>query len=124
MESDFEKYAYGKGEVPFFRLLPDAEASAETRALFYALPVGEDKAIPRQELATKIGLPDREMRRQIEAARDEGLLICYRPTGGYFLPTRVSEVERTYRMDRARAIKTLKRLKTMRQILKAAGRDV
>jgi DNA-binding transcriptional regulator LsrR (DeoR family) len=85
--------------------------------------IGRENAVTRTELSARTGFPDRTVRRMIAEARDEGVLILN--TGdGYYISNDLREIERQYRMDRSRALSILKRLKTMRHILKDAGVDV
>ena len=87
------------------------------------IPQGKENAVTRSYLATVLGLPDRTVRRLIEDARNEGAFIC-NDGEGYFIATEIGEIERQYRVDRARALSTLKRLKAMRRCLRRAGRNV
>lgn len=87
------------------------------------IPRGKENAVTREMLSTRLALPDRRVRKLIEAARDRGELICNDGTG-YFITDNIGDIERQYRKDRARALSTLKRLKTMRRVLREHGRDV
>ena len=92
-----------------------------------ALGVGKDNAITRSALACRLGMTDRQMRRCIELARQQGWLIMNDCDGaGYYLAANLDldTLERHYRVERSRAIKTLYRLKDTRRTLKAAGRRV
>lgn len=40
------------------------------------IPEGKENAVSREVLATRLGLPDRTVRKLIEEARDRGELIC------------------------------------------------
>ena len=89
------------------------------------IPEGKENAIPRSVLAVRLGLTDRQTRKLIEEARDRGELICNDGDGeGYYLASDLGQVERQYRKDRARALSVLKRLKTMRTMLRDAGKEV
>ena len=89
------------------------------------IPEGKANAISREVLATRLGLTDRQVRRMIEEARERGELIVNDGDGeGYYLASDIGQIERQYRKDRARALAVLKRLKTMRQKLKEAGKEV
>lgn len=91
------------------------------------IPVGRENAVSREILAERSGMSDRIVRKCIESARNAGAIILNEQDGkGYY---RVGEddidaIERQYRQDTARAMSLLKRRKTMRRILKEAGRDV
>ena len=72
-----------------------------------------------------LGLPDRTVRRLIEEARERGELICNDGDGaGYYMACDIGQIEGQYRKDRARALAVLKRLKTMRRMLREAGKEV
>lgn len=89
------------------------------------IPEGKENAIPRSVLAVRLGLTDRQTRKLIEEARDRGVLICNDGDGeGYYLASDLGQIERQYRKDRARALSVLKRLKTMRRMLRDAGKEV
>ena len=79
------------------------------------------RATTRAELCAKTGLPDRIVRRQIEQARRDGALIVNLGQG-YYITTDLDALEAQYKIDRARALSVLARLKNMRLMLKAAGR--
>lgn len=85
---------------------------------------GKDHAVSRTELAILTGLTDRAVRRAIEDARINGALIISTRNGGYYISSDVDEIQAFYRTEKARAISTLKRLKTMRSILKDNGIEV
>ena len=90
-----------------------------------ALRAGHENAIKRHDLARLLDVPDREMRKMIEQARQEGWQILNKGDGaGYYLATSLEELERHYRVERSRAIKTLYNLKPIRAVLKANGRKV
>jgi biotin operon repressor len=89
------------------------------------IPVGKENAIPRHDLARVLGLTDRACRKAIEEARDRGELIVNDGDGeGYYLACDIDQIESQYRKDRARALSVLKRLKTMRRMLRDAGKEV
>lgn len=89
------------------------------------IPEGKENSVSREVLATRLGLPDRTVRKLIEEARDRGELICNDGDGeGYYRSYDIGQIERQYRTDRARALAVLKRLKTMRRMLRQAGRNV
>lgn len=91
------------------------------------IPTGAANAIPRAELAARLGLSDRHTREAIQKARDDGALILNEQSGaGYFLATAddLDAIERQYRQDTSRALSILRRRKAMRALLKAAGRAV
>ena len=93
--------------------------------IILSVPFGKENAISREALAAKLNTSDRKMRQMIEDARNAGLFILNDCDGrGYYQTTDLDEMERSYRVDRARALSILKRLKGVRRTLKAAGRPV
>jgi biotin operon repressor len=89
------------------------------------IPEGKENAISREVLARRLGLTDRQTRKLIEEARDRGVLIVNDCDGeGYYLACDLGQIERQYRKDRSRALSVLKRLKTMRRMLRDAGKEV
>lgn len=91
------------------------------------IPHGRENAISRAQLVCKTGLPDRTIRRAIQAAREKGVLILNAQDGrGYFRADEsdIDELKAQYRQDTARALSILRRRKTIRAILKKAGVDV
>lgn len=89
------------------------------------IPEGKENAVSREVLSTRLGLPDRTVRKLIEDARDRGELICNDGDGeGYYRSYDIGQIERQYRVDRARALAVMKRLKTMRRMLNDAGKEV
>ena len=99
---------------------------AEAFLVVCAIPEGRENAISRADLAAKVGMNDRAVRACIEAARRAGYFIIslQERGGGYYRATKPEEVERQYRIDRARALSILARLTPMRRYLRAAGVDV
>lgn len=112
--------------------LPDDESQEKALCVnpYYAMlataiPYGRRNAITRQALAAKLGMNDRTARKAIEEARAAGLLILNDGDGrGYYQSEDLSEIEKQYRMDHSRALSVLARCKSMRNILKEAGRPV
>ena len=89
------------------------------------IPEGKENAVSREVLATRLGLPDRTVRKLIEEARYRGEMICNDGDGeGYYRSYDIGQIERQYRVDRARAMSVMKRLKTMRRMLNDAGKEV
>lgn len=89
------------------------------------IPLGSKNAKDRFALAEEFGVSDRVMRQMIEDARRDGILICNDNDGrGYYIAESIDEIERQYNRDKARALSVLARQKTMRRLLKAAGRSV
>lgn len=63
---------------------------------------GVENAIPRRDLMTMTGLPDRVLRRQIEAERRAGIPILSDNSSGYFLPASAAERDRCVKSLRSR----------------------
>lgn len=55
---------------------------------------GAENAVPRRDLMALTGFTDRELRRQIEAERRQGVPILSNCVGGYFLPGDEAERKR------------------------------
>lgn len=91
--------------------------------LISLLPHGKANAIGRDDLARRLQIPDRSVRRIMETLRDRGVMICNDQDGkGYYIACSTDEVERQYRRDLARAKNIMKRLWASRMLLQAAGR--
>ena len=79
---------------------------------------GKANAIPRSELVTVSGLPDRQVREQLEQARMAGMLICNDQDGrGYYLAETREEAAAQFKRDYARALSLLARMKPFREAL-------
>lgn len=74
-----------------------------------SIPTGRAAAVSMAYLAKITGLRQRELRREIEKARIDGILICSCETG-YFMPETLLEL-------RAYAIRAGSRIKTGRKCL-------
>ena len=89
------------------------------------IPTGHENAVTREQLVIRLNLTDREIRRLIEEARDRGELIINDGDGrGYYISDDIADIKKQFFMDKSRAKRIFKRLKTMRRILKDAGVDV
>lgn len=87
------------------------------------IPYGKSNAIQRSTLVMMLGSTDRRARKMIEEARNRGQIILNDQDGsGYYISDDLDEIERSYRIERKRALMILKRLKGMRKVLKDAGR--
>ncbi|MDE7261137.1 MAG: hypothetical protein K2N78_03615 [Oscillospiraceae bacterium] len=64
---------------------------------------GAESAIARRDLMALTGLPDRDLRRLIEAERRQGIPILSDNARGYFLPGDQAERDRGVRSLRSRA---------------------
>ena len=81
--------------------------------------VGKEAAITRREIARLTNLPDRAVRKQIEAARRNGELIVNAGDGaGYYISNNIEELMRQYRMNESRAMSILVQQKFLRRRIK------
>ena len=64
---------------------------------------GTESAVSRRDLMALTGLPDRDLRRLIEAERRQGIPILSDNARGYFLPGDQAERDRCVRSLRSRA---------------------
>ena len=95
----------------------------DAKTVINLLGFGRKNALSRATLAALTNMTDRKVRRAIESARRDGLIIISAEDGsGYYFSNDLDEIERQYRIDHARAMALLYRLKTMRKILRKAGR--
>lgn len=102
-----------------------AKKGEYTEKLMTLIPEDEDNAVTRNYLSIKLGLSDRVVRRAIEEARADGLLICNAQDGrGYYQSKDIAALKRQYLQDTARAMAILKRRKPLRDYLKAQGEEV
>lgn len=87
------------------------------------VPFGRKNAVSRASLSEKTGIPDRKMRDAISKANELGLFVLNLGSG-YYQPDDMGDMYSYYRIERARAISGLAKLKRMRLVLKAAGYPV
>jgi len=113
------------GAIPESEAADDVSTSPMTVALASVIPFGRRNAIPRKALAEKLGISDRQMRKAVEDARNEGLIILCECNGrGYYQSSDLNEIHVQYIQDTNRAMAILNRRRPMRELLKAAGRSV
>ena len=113
------------GAMPESEAVGGASASPMTVTLANVIPYGRRNAISRDALAIKLGMSDRQMRKAVEDARNEGLIILCECNGrGYYQSDDLNEIHCQYMQDTNRAMAILKRRKPMRELLKQAGRCV
>lgn len=95
----------------------------DAKTVINLLGFGRKNALSRAALAALTDMTDRKVRRAIESARRDGLIIISAEDGsGYYFSNDLDKIERQYRIDYARAKSLLYRLKTMRKMLRKAGR--
>lgn len=81
------------------------------------LPKGEEHAIKSADLAARLGFENtRQLQVDIAKARGNGVMILSSGRG-YYLPSSKAEVERFVKTMRARALNTLKAIKTANRFL-------
>ena len=90
------------------------------RTITSYIPTKKESAVSREMLCEWTGLPDRKVRRLIESARREGVMILSFGNG-YYISEDLEELRKYYAQERRRAISILARLKVMRRKLKEAG---
>lgn len=89
------------------------------------IPCGHANAIKRRELAGRLGLMDRTLRRVIEDLRNSGEIICNFQDGqGYFRPESISDVYAQYKIDKSRMESISAHQKPLEKRLKEAGVEV
>lgn len=100
-------------------------ASPVTDTLAKLIPFGRRNAISRGALAGKLGMTDRQMRKAVEEARKDGLIILCECNGrGYWQSNDLVEMQQQYRQDTNRALSILDRRKPLRDALLEAGMPV
>lgn len=115
------------GIEAFFVPAPAKQVS-ETTFILESIFAACSKYIPRHELRqlltynTGREVSDRTMRKMIETARQEGLVIANDQDGyGYYIPTTQKELADLYRQNENRALAILSQQKHIRRRLKDAG---
>ena len=87
-----------------------------------AIPFGKDRAVTREYLTAKTGLPDRQVRKAIEEIRRSHIVLNDQDGKGYYRSYDLDDIERFYRQERARALAVLYRMRPMRILLRGGGR--
>lgn len=89
---------------------------SETTVILRLLFDRVNEPITREDLCAILGLPDRTVRKVIEQARQEGLVIANRQDGkGYFLPSSKEDLEALYNQNQSRALAILSQQKHIRR---------
>lgn len=96
--------------------------SGRAEIVLDAIPFGKDKAVTREDLEAKTGLPDRQVRKAIEEIRRNHIVLNDQDGKGYYRSYDLDDIERFYRQERARALAVLYRMKPMRILLRGGGR--
>ncbi len=89
------------------------------------IPRGKENAIKRGELVAALNLPDRQIRRLIQEARERGEIIINACDGaGYYMSDDVGEMKRQLALNKSRALSVLRQQKYLRQkIAEAENKD-
>ena len=96
-----------------------------TEILISHIPFGRENAVSRDYLSMLLGVTDREMRKAIRQARNEGHIIINDQNGrGYYQSDDLDHIARQYRQNQHRALSILVQQKHLRKRLKEAGREV
>lgn len=77
---------------------------------------GRERGIRACDLARVLGLKERQVRKQISAAREEGIAICATPETGYFLAVTPDELRESCKFLHDRAMHSLRRASQMQRI--------
>ena len=89
------------------------------------IPYGKENAVTREYLCLMFGMSDREIRRAIQAARNEGNIIINAQDGrGYYRSNEPADVMKQYKQNKRRALSILVQQKHLRRLLKDAGLEV
>lgn len=82
---------------------------------------GRENAVKRSELVTILNLPDRQVRKLIQEARDRGEIIINDQSGaGYYTTSDVGELKRQLRQSENRAFSLLRQQVYLRRKIKEA----
>jgi len=86
------------------------------------IPHGRDNAITTRELQERLQITDRLVRKYVEAARGEGVIICNRQDGrGYYIADDIEDIRLQFLQNRSRAMSILVYQKHLYKKLKEAG---
>ena len=86
-----------------------------TYNLIELIPRGEKNAVHAYDLALRVGLSKRELRKQIELLRRAGAVILSSDKG-YYLPADLAEVTAYRKKEEARAKSVFRSLQSARQL--------
>lgn len=78
--------------------------------------VGEANGIGASALARELGLGERQLRRVISAAREQGLALCGHPSTGYYIARTPEELKAAAAFLEHRAMHSLRLLAQMRRV--------
>ena len=77
---------------------------------------GAARGISAKDLARRLGVTERGLRKLVTDAREQGIAICGRPNTGYFMPTTPDELQATCKFLESRALHSLRSLSRMRGV--------
>lgn len=87
------------------------------------IPYGKDNAVRRKELRRITNLPDRQIRKLIEEAKNRGQLIAASPAGGYYRIESADEANDYFAMERAKARSIFRNLSTLQENIRKTFPD-
>lgn len=77
---------------------------------------GAANGICAEELALRLQVTTRQLRKLISMAREAGIAVCGRPATGYFMPVTADELHATCAFLRQRALHSLRQLNRMKKV--------
>jgi len=77
---------------------------------------GRGSGIAAAELARRLDVTPRQLRKLISAAREDGIAICGKPASGYFMPVTAEELHETCAFLEHRAMHSLRKLSRMKKV--------
>lgn len=87
------------------------------------IPYGEEKAKSMRELSRECGVSPRELRKIVENARRDGMIIASSESG-YFVPSSAEELNAFYMRTMYRVNTTLDTLRPVEEIINEVVRDL
>jgi biotin operon repressor len=69
--------------------------------------IGRDRGITARHLAGRLDVPERDVRKLITAAREEGCAVCGHPRDGYYIAATPEELLETVEFLKQRALCSL-----------------
>ncbi len=77
---------------------------------------GRESGISATELAARLDMPVRQLRKLISAAREEGFAICGLPSTGYYMAQTPEELQASCDFLEHRAMHSLRKLSRMKKV--------
>lgn len=77
---------------------------------------GRDQGVSAKDLAARLGVPPRHLRKFISELREQGLAICGRPHTGYFMAVTPEDLQESCSFLEHRAIHSLRLLSRMKKV--------